>query len=129
MTEKSERHSAVFWVAIWNKRHGNKPSFWFLCRVWDFVQFLGSILDTENTIKTILKQDEVTIDTEEALNHFEEVIDDPSISSVEHLTQVVGSSQKSLEVSMWIFLTEVYFYLSKTTETKVEPRLRSLMQS
>ena len=58
--------------------------------------FLGSILDAENRIKTILKQDEVTIDTEEAINHFNQVIEDPSITSVEHLTQVAGSSQKSL---------------------------------
>ena len=54
--------------------------------------FLGSILDAENRIKTVLKQDEVTIDSEEALNHFKEIIEDLSITSVEHLMQVVGSS-------------------------------------
>ena len=52
--------------------------------------FLGSILYAENRIKTILKQDEVAIDMEEALDHFKEVIEDPSITSVEHFTQVEG---------------------------------------
>ena len=48
--------------------------------------FLGSILDAENRIKTILKQEEITIDTDEALNHFREVIEDSTITSVGHLT-------------------------------------------
>ena len=58
--------------------------------------FLGSTLDTENRIKTILKQEEIIIDTDKALNHFREVIEDSTIISVEHIMQAVGSSQKSL---------------------------------
>ena len=88
--------------------------------------FLGSILDAENRIKTILKQDEVTIDTEEALNHFKEVIEDPSITSVDHLTQVVGSSQKSLSFKVDSHNRDKL--LSKTSETKDKARLGSLMQ-
>ena len=84
------------------------------------------MLDTENRIETILKQDEVTIDTEEALNHFKEVIEDPSITSVEHLTQVVGSSQTSLSFKVDCHNRDKL--LSKTSETKDKARLGSLMQ-
>ena len=52
---------------------------------------LHVILDAENRIKIIPKQDEVTIDTEEALNNFKEVIEDPSITY-----ESSSSSQKSL---------------------------------
>ena len=56
--------------------------------------FLGSILDAENRIKTIPKQDEVTIDTEEALYNCKEAIEDPSTTSIEHFKQVASSSLK-----------------------------------
>ena len=86
--------------------------------------FLRSILDAENQIKTILKQEEVTIDIDKALNHFREVTEDSTITSVEHLMQVVGSSQKSLSFRVDSHNRDKL--LSRTTETRNKARLGSL---